>query len=457
MSDTTIIVNRDSLHHYKLKITTLSPVHIGTGEVYEPTDYIIDKNVLHHFDPILFFKSLDFADKEKFDKSLQDYMQMIDFYKSKRAIAIAIANFKCSTSEKVQGAYDKRKNKNNTKNKNQLHIEKTFKNPNTFRPIIPGSSIKGMLETALEIYPEKVEGNEQRQNLIISDALLLKGSVEIGYANRKHRDPNKSSNNGIPQIIEVIKPKSEFIFTISCDKTFDDIKKSLKNYHSKRSNSRYRDTADSFSARVGKNVGMDYIVNVENVDTLKNSYKKPLATHFLYESDMLKDEQFGWVTIERIDDEIYTESLQQIQNQETEYFKELEKSQYSIKQKIQQKKETTLRLQKEKEERLLAEQREKEEKAKKREEELSKLSPLEKQLEEMVENDKANTPKSTLLHKAIENGDLKKDLESLELLKKILIDEKKWKKTTQAKKPEKDKNYQRTLKIDKSLKELKNG
>ena len=53
-------------------------------------------------------------------------------------------------------------------------------------------------------------------------------------------------------------------------------------------------------------------------------------------------------------------------------------------------------MQKEKEERLLAEQREKEEKAKKREEELSKLSPLEKQLEEMVEKDKANTPKSTL-------------------------------------------------------------
>ncbi len=28
---------------YKLKLTAISPIHIGTGEEYEPINYVIDK------------------------------------------------------------------------------------------------------------------------------------------------------------------------------------------------------------------------------------------------------------------------------------------------------------------------------------------------------------------------------------------------------------------------------
>ena len=27
---------------YRLKLTALTPIHIGTGEVYEPTNFVID-------------------------------------------------------------------------------------------------------------------------------------------------------------------------------------------------------------------------------------------------------------------------------------------------------------------------------------------------------------------------------------------------------------------------------
>ena len=34
-----------------LVITPLTPIHIGCGEDFEPTNYVIDGGVLHHFEP----------------------------------------------------------------------------------------------------------------------------------------------------------------------------------------------------------------------------------------------------------------------------------------------------------------------------------------------------------------------------------------------------------------------
>jgi len=31
----------------RLKLTALSPIHIGSGEVYEPTNFIMDEGVLY--------------------------------------------------------------------------------------------------------------------------------------------------------------------------------------------------------------------------------------------------------------------------------------------------------------------------------------------------------------------------------------------------------------------------
>ena len=39
------------LSNYRLVISTLSPVHIGCGQDYEPTNYVIEESVLYFFDP----------------------------------------------------------------------------------------------------------------------------------------------------------------------------------------------------------------------------------------------------------------------------------------------------------------------------------------------------------------------------------------------------------------------
>ena len=431
-----IVVDKNNLNNYKLKITTLSPVHIGTGEVYEPTNFVIDEKKLYKFDEVLFYKSLGQTDKKLFYDKLSNYMQIIDFYKSKKQEAKKIAELGITTSSKVQNQYNKQTNQDGSKNKNQFEIQTTFKNPNTHRAIIPGSSIKGMLETAMKIYvkPPKAS-NEIRQNIIISDALLLNGGLEIGYANRRHRHPDKKSKDGIYQIIEVIQPNSEFILTIDSKQSFEDIQKAMKEYHHKRYNSRYEETKSSFIAKIGKNVAMDYVVEVDDVSRLRNKDNKPLATHFLYSSDSLQDEQFGWIKMEIITDDEYRDGISKIEKQEIEYYDNIEQKQKSIKEQIKQEKEQSLKLAKEKEQKA---KEETELKAKKEADEKARvesLSPLEKIIDEQIKKT-PSVPKHTVIFNAVIQGiydEFKCD--ALAIVKKEMQDSGKWKPETKAKKP----------------------
>jgi len=42
----------------RLKLTAISPIHIGSGEVYEPTNFIIDGGVLYEFRDEDFYMAL---------------------------------------------------------------------------------------------------------------------------------------------------------------------------------------------------------------------------------------------------------------------------------------------------------------------------------------------------------------------------------------------------------------
>ncbi len=219
---------RDNLHTFYLKIKTLSPLHIGTGEVYEPTSFVIDDGKFFSFDEVLFYQSLNSIDKKLFGQKINSWMSIIDFYRSKSNEAKKIAKFSCNVSKKVEQTYKKLRNADGSRRQNQFQIAQTFKNPNNYRVVIPGSSIKGMLDTAFGIYPQKVKSNEPRQRLIVSDALLLDGSSEIGYAYRKHKNPTKIARSEIPQMVEIITKGSTFILSITTNILLPKYKRRLK-------------------------------------------------------------------------------------------------------------------------------------------------------------------------------------------------------------------------------------
>ena len=70
------------MKHIPVRIHILSPVHIGCDESYEPTNFVIDgeTNILHHFDPLDFIKSLEARNKVEFAK-VCDRGNILEIYK----------------------------------------------------------------------------------------------------------------------------------------------------------------------------------------------------------------------------------------------------------------------------------------------------------------------------------------------------------------------------------------
>ncbi len=154
-----------SQQHYPLKISTLCPVHIGCDEVYEPTNYIIESinnnACLFEFDTQSVIKALLPAQREQLNKLVngkadETMIKAIQsfFYKNRQEL-LAHAKHFLPVANGIAELYQKRIGKTaqieagGKQVINKLEIERTFYNPHTASPILPGSSIKGAIRTAL--------------------------------------------------------------------------------------------------------------------------------------------------------------------------------------------------------------------------------------------------------------------------------------------------------------------
>ena len=151
----------------KLVISTLTPVHIGTGEDYEPGNYIIDQSYLHAFDPSILANKLTdlqaqqlLAIVEKDPINEQALIKLQQFFKQNSVLAKEIASYKVPVSKELEQFYEKRlghvvqheRNNRNGRHKkvaNKLEIERTCQNHHNNQYYIPGSSLKGAIRTAI--------------------------------------------------------------------------------------------------------------------------------------------------------------------------------------------------------------------------------------------------------------------------------------------------------------------
>jgi CRISPR-associated protein Cmr6 len=117
-----------------------------------------------------------------------------------------------------------------------------------------------------------------------------------------------------------------------------------------------------------------------------------------------------------------------------------------------QKAQGRIRMAREREEQARKEAAEKAQKAQK----LANMSPFEREVETLRNQLQPNEKFSTLLLKKIKEGHFEENrCEALKYLKKVMEEEKAWKPTSTAKKPEKDKTHQRTLEVVNMLKRCK--
>lgn len=146
---------------YRLLFTPLSPIHIGTGESYEPTNYVIEGDTLHEFDTGSVVEALSATDRQTLNaivnrkpddgmiKAVQQY-----FY-DRRATLMPGAVHRIPVQDGVARLYADRVGQTAQQEAhgrrviNKLEIDRTAYNPATRLPVLMGSSIKGAIRTAL--------------------------------------------------------------------------------------------------------------------------------------------------------------------------------------------------------------------------------------------------------------------------------------------------------------------
>ncbi len=168
-------MTKEFMHTHQVYLTPLSPIHIGCGEDFEPTNYVIDNQILYHFEP----SNLCLV-KEKRDELLNlakqsNLLRIQRFFKANTKSAVNFSHYFANVAIGVVALWENRignaaQYENNGKKMiAELAIERTSYLPYEHNAYIPGSSFKGALATAILDLAHKKSGAprlERKENLI---------------------------------------------------------------------------------------------------------------------------------------------------------------------------------------------------------------------------------------------------------------------------------------------------
>ncbi|QLB39773.1 MULTISPECIES: RAMP superfamily CRISPR-associated protein [Mannheimia] len=174
---------------HKVYLTPISPIHIGCGEDFEPTNYVIKENNIYCFDA----SKLGLSESQRnqlmdicrniTDESIQ---QIQSFFAKEDVIELAINNacIKIPVSAKISSEWKNKLGKvvqrenNNKQVFNALLIERHAYLPYCNQSYIPASSVKGSVITAL------LDSENQSDKTIFSVPVKQRSESREGYAKK---------------------------------------------------------------------------------------------------------------------------------------------------------------------------------------------------------------------------------------------------------------------------------
>lgn len=135
---------------YRLEGEILSPVHIGTSQVWEPLEYYIDstQNQLHQFSTEEILARLNEIERQEFYKLIdQENLKLVKNFITQKAKSQGGSNGKhpIPVSPAVGRLYDEKIDDI----ANQLLIQPMIRTKDSGGVILPGSSLKGAIRTAI--------------------------------------------------------------------------------------------------------------------------------------------------------------------------------------------------------------------------------------------------------------------------------------------------------------------
>lgn len=148
---------------HKVYLTPLSPIHIGCGEDFEPTNYIVEQDLLYYFEPSklnLNSQSANFRELSAL-ASKGDYEGVKKFFiKNKNLILDSyISNYQALIPTEFKNEWE-----NKSIIQNRLEIERNAYLSHPFhQPYIPSSGVKGAIATAVLDYEHSKNSHIERE------------------------------------------------------------------------------------------------------------------------------------------------------------------------------------------------------------------------------------------------------------------------------------------------------
>ena len=140
-----------------LAISTLSPIHIGCDEVYEPSNFVVHDGLLHALDPADLAESLNDKERKQL-ATLADQREPIGaiqrFFRDHAERFAGLARHQVALAEAIVGEYQRTAGNATQRGLagdatyNSLTIARTAYRPIDNTPYLPGSSLKGSIRTA---------------------------------------------------------------------------------------------------------------------------------------------------------------------------------------------------------------------------------------------------------------------------------------------------------------------
>lgn len=146
---------------WSLHISTLGPVHIGSGDEYEPTGYVMAGDTLYAFDSASAARALPAAERQRLLSIVNGrpgpgmLRQVQAFFHDNRERLIAVSGHALPVARGVSALYGARVGHtaqvedDGREILNRLAIARTYTNPSDGRPVMLGSAMKGAIRTAL--------------------------------------------------------------------------------------------------------------------------------------------------------------------------------------------------------------------------------------------------------------------------------------------------------------------
>jgi len=185
---------------YRLRCRTLTPVHIGTGEVLEPFNYHMQNSTLFVFNLSQFISSAEPKLRGEFLKIIDgnDIVGLRQFIR-KHIDVEKYSLFRIKVTPEIAREYEVKKDDI----RNQLLINPFIRNETTGMCYIPGSSIKGAIRTGVLNYVLRQKDREKIKREIKKE--------KPKWAARRYKGKPELSNTQVRKFYNEIKAIERYI------------------------------------------------------------------------------------------------------------------------------------------------------------------------------------------------------------------------------------------------------